>query len=218
MKRFIYLFAVLILSSSIQALAQPAEYITIGKDAFAFHEDIFHEHRIKVEPLYVNDVEILIELIGIPNVAKINALHLQIRRSIGLGDAAAVYRDGFRTIVYDPIWAKTASAEFYLALGHEAGHHFCGHTLGQSAKSQWEKELEADRFGGASIRRFEVYHGRSFIREVMEAAISKYPESGSNSHPPRTQRLAAIRRGYEEGSPCGNLAPVNQRGFSSGPR
>jgi hypothetical protein len=62
-----------------------------------------------------------------------------------------------------------------------------------------ERELEADRFAGASVKRFEVYHNRSFISEVLAVAASKYPEAFSSSHPPRHSRIAAIRRGYDEG-------------------
>lgn len=197
------------------AAPQSAEFIRIGRDAFAFHEDLFREHEIKVEPHAVIDVEVFIELIGIPNADKINALRLQIRRSFGLGNAAAMYRGGFRSIVYDPNWARTSSAEFYLALGHEAGHLICEHDFRKI--SPQERELEADRFAGASVKRFEVYHGRSFLGAVLSVAATKYPESGSPSHPSRHARIDAIRRGYEEGSPCGNLAPP-VRGLSRGTR
>src|SRR5258708_4414229 len=158
------------------ATPQTAEWVTVGSDAFAFHEDIFRDLRIKIEPPIVNDVEIFVELIGIPNFAKINALRLQIRRSIGLNNAGAFLGSNYRTIVYDPNWAAGATAEFYLVLGHEAGHHFCEHTMGKVRSNRWDTELEADRFGGASIKRFETYHNRSFFGAVLAAASVKYPE------------------------------------------
>lgn len=210
LKAFLVLAA---LSWSSLASSQTPEFWTLGSDAFAFHEDLFREHRIKVEPADVNDVEIFVEMIGFENLSKINALQLQIRRSLGLNNAAAMFHDDFRTIVYDPTWAdrrsagqslewprvpaESASPEFYLVLGHESGHHFCEHTIGKVRDNPWETELEADRFGGASIKRFEVYHDRGFIRDVMAAAASKYPETGSPSHPPRALRLEAIRKGYD---------------------
>jgi hypothetical protein len=197
------------------ASPQAAQWVTIGRNASAFHEDVFRDRNIKIEPPVVSDVEIFVELIGLPNVAKINALRLQIRRSIGLKNAVAYSGQGYRTIVYDPDWAAGARAEFYLVLSHEAGHHFCGH---EDRPQSVEIELEADRFGGASIKRFEVYHNRSFFAEVVAAAAVRYPEKGSVFYPSRASRLEALKKGYEQGSPCSGLAPVEQSGYSRGVR
>ena len=109
------------------------------------------------------DVEIFVELIGLPNIPKVNELQLTIRRASEFGNAVALFHEGGRLIVYDPVWAKSVTAESYLVLAHEAGHHFCGHTIRGFQSSPKETELEADRFSGASIRRFEAYHGRAFL-------------------------------------------------------
>ena len=199
------------------AMLHAQEWITVGRDVLAFHEDIFREQRVKIEPPVVNDAEIFIELIGIPNAAKINELRLQIRRSVGLRNAGALSRDNYRSIIFDPAWAAGATPEFYLVLGHEVGHHFCGHTIGKVRSNPWDTELEADRFGGASIRRFEIYHNRKFFDAVLAAAATRYQEKSSD-YPPRALRLKALREGYEQGSSCGNLAPVDQAGFARGPR
>ena len=195
--------------------SQPVEWVTIGRNVHGFHEDVFRDQKIGLEQFVVSDVEILVEIIGIPNAAKINALRLQIRRSTGLRDAVAYAGQGYRTIVYDPVWAASNTADFYLILGHEAGHLFCGH---DDVPQSQEIELEADRFGGASIKRFEIYHNRSFFGAVLAAAAARYPESATAFHPSRAARLEALKKGYEQGSPCGNLAPVLQSGFSRGPR
>jgi hypothetical protein len=161
------------------------------------------------------DAEILVELVGIPNASRLNSLRLTIRRVLGLGTACAFPEaDGDTTINYDPNWAAGDTAGFYLALGHEAGHHFCGHFLSDSRVPWPQKELEADQFGGASIKRFEVYHSQQFLEQVLAAAADKYPEQGSFLYPSRAMRLEAIRRGYDEGSPCGGLAPVERPGYS----
>jgi hypothetical protein len=194
---------------------QCAEWVTIGTDVSAFHEDVFRGQKLKIEESVVVDIEMFVELIGLPNVAKINSLRLQIRRSIGLKNGLAYYGQGYRTIVFDPDWAASQTAEFYLVLGHEAGHLFCGH---ENRPQSPEMELEADRFGGASIKRFENYHNRSFFESVLAVAATKYPEKGSALYPPRASRLQALKEGYEHGSPCGNLAPVVQGGFSRGVR
>ncbi len=175
------------------------------KDAFAFHEEKLREHKLRIEPSLTSDIEILVELIGLPNVSKINDLRLQIRRAHGFQNAASFEGQGCRTIVYDPEWAAGDTAEFYLVLGHEAGHHFCGHTVGNVRGNRLQTELEADQFGGAAIKQYEIYHGQKLFSRVYAAAQAKYPEQGSFLYPPRALRLEALRRGYEQGSPCGGL-------------
>jgi hypothetical protein len=164
------------------------------------------------------DVEVFVEMIGLPNIPKVNELKLTIRRSSNFNNALALVRDeGGRMIIYDPEWAKSATAEAYLVLGHEAGHHFCGHTISDFQGSPKERELEADRFSGASIKRFEVYHGRAFLDAAIAAAEKLYSEQGSRTHPTRAARIDAVVLGYNDGSPCGNLAG-GIRGFSPNPR
>jgi hypothetical protein len=199
----------------IAAWPQSAEWLTIGRDVFAFHEGVFRNQKIRIEPTVVSDLEIFIELVGIPNSAKINALRLQIRRSPGLKNAFAYYGQGLRSIAYDPDWAASATADFYLVLGHESGHLFCEH---EGKPQSAEIELEADRFGGASVKRFEVYHNRPFFSAVMAAAVARYAPNGSVLYPSRAARLQALKSGYEQGSPCGGLLPVEQAGFSRGSR
>jgi hypothetical protein len=164
-----------------------------------------------------DDAQIFVELVGLPNIPKINELKLTIGRSVGFKNAVALFHNGDRMIIHDPKWAKSATAEFYLVLGHEAGHHICGHTLKSAQLSPKQAELEADRFSGASIKRFEVYHSRPFLEEALKAAARLYSASGSRSHPPQTDRIEAIVLGYNSGSPCGNLAPPI-RGLSTQPR
>jgi hypothetical protein len=174
---------------------------------------------MKMEPPLTSDVEILVELVGLPNVSNLNALRLHIRRVLGLKNACALPEaGGYATIAYDPDWAAGDTPGFYLALGHEAGHHFCGHFVGEGHGSWASKELEADQFAGASVKRFEVYHNQSFFSQVLVAAAAKYPEQASSLYPGRALRLESLRRGYEQGSQCGGLAPVEQAGYSPGMR
>jgi hypothetical protein len=198
--------------------SQSSQWVTIGMNAFAFHEEKFRDLNMRMEDPVTADVEIFVELIGLPNVAKINALRLQIRRIFGLKNAASLEDGDYRTIAYDPDWAAGDTPGFYLVLGHEAGHHFCGHSVGSVQGDRAQVELEADQFGGASIKRYEVYHDRSFFGQVYAAAMNKYPEQGPFLYPPRALRLEALTRGYQQGSPCGGLAPVEQSGFSPGVR
>ena len=165
----------------------------------------------------VSDAEVFVEMIGLPNISKINDLKLTIGRSVGFMNAVALFNNGSRMIILDPAWAKSATAEAYLVLGHEAGHHFCGHVLNGDPLARKKQELEADQFSGAAIKRFEAYHGRAFLPGALQAAKTLYSASGSSSHPPREARLEAIIAGYNSGSSCGILFP-GIRGYTAGPR
>ena len=174
----------------------------------AFHAEKSKSDCIDTTLSPVLDAEIFVELIGLENIPKINELQLTIGRSAGFENAIALFYKGSRMIVLDPEWAKSRTAESYLVLAHEAGHHFCGHSLGRDPLRRKKEELEADRFSGASIKRFEVYHGQPFLTNALRAAELLYSEAGSSSYPARSARLLAIKLGYTSGSPCGGLAPA----------
>jgi hypothetical protein len=163
------------------------------------------------------DTEICVEMIGLPNISKVNDLKLTIGRSVGFQNAVALFHNGSRMIILDPEWAKSATAEAYLVLGHEAGHHFCGHVLDSDPLARKKQELEADQFSGAAIKRFEAYHDRAFLQGALQAATRLYSPSESGSHPSREARLEAIVLGYNSGSSCATLAP-GVRGYTAGPR
>lgn len=83
-------------------------------------------------------------------------------------------------------------------LAHEIAHHLNGHTL-DFGGSRPEKELEADEFSG-----FVLYKLGASLSEAQAAINSLQSEMGSSSHPPKSQRLAAIARGWRDAQ---NLAP-----------
>jgi hypothetical protein len=194
--------------------APAAQSFVATKDIFAYHAELLaRDQGLKLEPPVAGDAELLVELIGLPNAPKINELCLQLRRTLGFRNALSFENGGYRTTVYDPDWAAFDTPAFYLALGHEVGHHFCGHTVGASQAPQSQKELEADEFAGASIKRLEIYQNRHLFSQVLAAASAKYPEQDPILGLSRASRLAAIERGYVSGSACGSLAPVNESGF-----
>jgi hypothetical protein len=177
----------------------------------------FSSDPLTVAPPAVSDAEIFVEMIGLQNIEKVNELRLTIQRSSGFKNAAACFLKGSRRIIYDPDWARTSTAEFYLVLGHEAGHHFCGHTAENVQISPKERELDADRFSGASIKRFEAYHGKAFLQDALKAANRLYSEEERRPHSARAARVEAVLAGYNSGSTCASLAP-GIRGYSSEPR
>ena len=184
----------------------------------AFHGEAAPKSCIGAVVSPVFDSEVFVEMIGLRDIGKINDLKLTIYRSVHpINNAYASFLDGKRLIILDQEWVRAGGAEAYLVLGHEVGHHFCGHLVADPQRSDHEIELEADRFSGAAIKRLEVYHRKGFLDEALRAATRRYPEIGSPSHPPRAARVEAIKLGYAAGSRCGNLAaPVP--GFSPGPR
>ena len=81
------------------------------------------------------------------------------------------------------------SAIFVLA--HEIGHHLSFHTdLGEGSTPK--TELEADEFAGLTLARMNAT-----LSETL-AAVVGLPERGSSSHPPRREREAAVRKGWEK--------------------
>ena len=183
----------------------------------AFHPEKLPGRQCKLKLSPVLDIEVFVEMIGLPNIAKINELKLTIAHFGGFGTAMAVTYKGLPMIVLDPQWAKSGTAETYLVLGHEAGHHFCGHHLDQDPITQKKRELEADRFSGAAIKRFEEYHGRPFLQVALNAAAKLYAGPERPGHPSSEARVEAIMLGYNSGSPCGGLSP-GIRGYTAGPR
>jgi hypothetical protein len=110
--------------------------------------------------------------------------------------AYALLRDGERRIVYDteyfswvegsPNWRETG------IMAHEVGHHIAGHTAGVRPPAH-DRELEADRFAGFALAR---------LGATLEQAIRwvrSLSEKGSDSHPPRRQRLMAVTNGWRHG-------------------
>ena len=117
-------------------------------------------------------------------------------RDIGY-NAISTIQGGRRLVLYSPDlfadirkqtgvrWAATA------ILAHEIGHHLQGHTL-ESVGSRPKTELEADRFSGYVMARMGAGLDDS------TAPIKKIAnEDGSESHPPRYARVAAITDGWQ---------------------
>lgn len=101
-----------------------------------------------------------------------------------------------RLIVYDGAFMQKANSisktdwGALSILAHEIGHHLQGHTIIEGG-SDPQKEIEADEFSG-----FVMYQMGASLKEA-QAAISKLTSDyDGGTHPPRTRRLAAIEKGY----------------------
>ncbi len=78
-------------------------------------------------------------------------------------------------------------------LAHEVGHHLNMHTLGMSG-SRPKLELEADEFSGFVLQKMGASLAQA--QKAMNSPIVS--DKSSYSHPARTDRLAAIQKGWKK--------------------
>lgn len=111
-------------------------------------------------------------------------------------NAVAFVESGKRFVVYDPelfaaLENKTHNHWVGISImAHEIGHHLNGHTV-MFEGSQQDLELEADSFSG-----FILYKLGASIDDARAAMKTLASEEGSETHPGRAKRLAAITRGW----------------------
>lgn len=117
-------------------------------------------------------------------------------RAANVPNAAAVIQGQTRLLLYnqtfmldvkrttDPDWGAIS------IMAHEVGHHLQGHTI-QSGGSRPQIELEADKYSGYVLYRM----GASL--DQAKAAMQRFgSDAGSDTHPPKSARLAAIANGW----------------------
>lgn len=111
-------------------------------------------------------------------------------------NAAAAIRNTERLILYNQTFmerVKQRTRTDWAAmsiLAHEIGHHLCGHTL-ESGGSRPKSELEADKYSGHVL-----YKMGAKLSQAQAAMNAIANDKGSNTHPPKSARLAAIANGW----------------------
>lgn len=117
-------------------------------------------------------------------------------RAANVSNAAAVLKDKKRLILYNQqfmidITKQTQSKWANLSiLVHELGHHLQGHTL-EDGGSRPKIELEADYYSGFVLQQMGA------TLEQAKLAMNKLaPDQGSETHPAKDARLAAIVNGW----------------------
>lgn len=125
-----------------------------------------------------------------------------------INNAVALTYNGVRYIMYDPEFMSMLnysddwSNMFILA--HEVGHHINGHSvdvilgangMGQetSLTTKRIQELEADEFAGFVLGRLgaNLSQAQSAIKSISSTGDDSY-----STHPNRTKRLAAVKKGF----------------------
>ncbi|MWB92926.1 M48 family metalloprotease [Flavobacterium sp. GA093] len=77
-------------------------------------------------------------------------------------------------------------------MAHEIGHHLQGHTL-LNGGSRPNIELEADKYSGFILQKMGAT-----LEQAKAAILSIASEQGSDTHPGKTARVAAITNGWIE--------------------
>ena len=79
-------------------------------------------------------------------------------------------------------------------LAHEVGHHLNGHALNdEGSNHKWE--LDADEFSGFVLARMG-----SSLEDAQSAVNSLKNENATATHPAKSDRLAAVAKGWKRGS------------------
>lgn len=85
--------------------------------------------------------------------------------------------------------------EALTVLAHELGHHYNFHmTSPHPDKTNRDFELEADEFAGRMMAKL----GASLEQAQSVFNSSSIPDEGTLNHPPRNQRLTAIKKGWKQ--------------------
>ena len=113
-------------------------------------------------------------------------------------NASAIEENNRRYIVYSaPLFKKAEGDEaekwrFYGILAHEVAHHLNAHSF-RGEPNRLMAELDADKFSGFALQRL----GAS--RPQAQAAVANIsPPEGTDTHPPREDRLQAVADGWND--------------------
>jgi hypothetical protein len=103
-----------------------------------------------------------------------------------------------RYILYNPSfieWINLATKDKWgsiALLAHEIGHHLNGHTIRKSGSNP-SVELQADEFAG-----FILHKLGATLQESQEVMFYIAKPEGSATHPGRTARMEAIKKGWQK--------------------
>ncbi|MDB4037312.1 hypothetical protein N9473_04515 [Polaribacter sp.] len=135
-----------------------------------------------------------------------------------INNAVALTMNGVRYIMYDPEFMTSLSYgdewsnKFILA--HEVGHHINGHTVDVLAANSSNKvslstrriqELESDEFAGFVLGRL----GASLSDALSGVQSLSNKDDSYSTHPRRSKRIAAIKKGFKESGGYVNPSTVS---------
>lgn len=124
--------------------------------------------------------------------------NFSVREQNGIQNAYATIINRVRWIVYDNNFLEDLDAytstkwASISVLAHEIGHHYYDHVVSSSG-SVPPKEIEADAFSGYVLAKMGATLQQSIA--AMQAIAS---DRASSSHPAKSDRVAAITRGWNQ--------------------
>lgn len=126
-------------------------------------------------------------------------------------NAAAIIYGEDRYILYNQAFMRRVKSQTNTdwaaisIMAHELGHHLNGHTLTRGG-SRPPTELEADSFSG-----FVLYKMGATLEEAQAAMNAFGSETGSDTHPPKRSRLAAIEAGWTKAKNQDKTPPISSK-------
>ena len=196
-KLIVFMFSVVLLvscGSESAETVQENKYEVLIENSCGFDKDVINKkvYAFASDIDADNALEKIMKLTGLPPNFEI--------KSANVDNACAVVecddKGGCKRIIYynqefiEKMNDATNTDYTELAiLAHEIGHHLSGHTIAEP-KNRHEEELEADKFAGF------ILHQLGASIETAKNVFSYSPEEGSQTHPPKAARIAAITNGW----------------------
>lgn len=190
------------------------EQLTLGADAFAFHANLCGSGQATLT-VYPPTQQVSADAKAMLDLARLTGV--EVREADLPGNACALMHNNSRYILLGKLIPDKEIGDEdevrgldIVVLGHEIGHHVCGHASGRLAGQGWEKELEADRYGGMLLRQMFDQgliagwndNPEEFLNVVANGMAADFYGVGGVTHPPADLRTQAIREGFYIGSNC----------------
>ena len=198
MKKFFTVFALVLSAGALTALSPAQAYSrTRTRRVTIRHGCRFSGHDARPRTIYAFGstaeakavVDRILGVVGVRRKFEVEAADVDNAEAgiDGYGNRYIWYNQEFMdriTRASQTDWARIA------IMAHEIAHHLFDHDFKQT-QNQHEKELDADSFSGHVLR----YMNASLPQ--TQAAVNAYAdEAGTETHPPKSSRLAAIRYGW----------------------
>ena len=204
MKKLLYLF---ILILPLGLLAQSYDDASEASELCLLIQD--NDTGSEIQNSFINDVDAEVALDKILSVIGASKTFI-LQPCSDINNAVATSYKGLRYILYDKEFMNTiannsnAWSQLFI-LAHEVGHHINGHSIDillaandivkpKTLAAKRQQELESDEFAGFILGKL----GAS-LEEISRTInlLASDKDDTYSSHPNKTKRLVAIRKGYD---------------------